>query len=251
MISPFAPWYRTGTVAVTNGSTTVTGTGTAWTFGANVREGDLFTLNGAQFYEIAAATATTLTLRTPYLGTTASAQTYAIIRNFAVVPATEIIIRCLETTDIWKTFQDKMYDWQTKPYNATTPATVTFTGLDGAPTVLKSLPQVIGETNVASYKGAITTTVTNPAASTQALDWSAAGHREVTIDKTTTLTFTAPATKARLTLMLYRSGAGPYTVTLPSTVRDKSGANLASITLNTAAQAIDLLWNGTNYYRMN
>lgn len=252
MISPFARWYRTGTVTVTNGSTAVVGVGTGWAFGSSIREGDLFTIDGSKFYEVATVSgATGMTLATPYAEATQAGIAYAVIRNFAVIPATEIIIRTLETTEIWKTFQDQMYEWQTLPYNAVTPATVDFVGLDGAITTIKSLPQVVGETNIASTKGTITVATTNPAASTQALSWAANAHRQVTIDKTTTLTFTNPATPARLTLLLLRSGAGPYTVTLPATVRDKSGNTLSSIVLNTPAQAVDLLWNGTNYYRMN
>lgn len=70
-------WVRTGTVAVTNGSTTVTGTGTAWVDTVNV--GDAFHGPDGRVYEIASVvSATQLTLATTYLGTTASAQGYAI-----------------------------------------------------------------------------------------------------------------------------------------------------------------------------
>lgn len=70
-------WYRTGTIAVTNGSTTVTGTGTAWV--ANVIAGYGIILPDGRLYEIASIVSnTSLTLRTGYLGATASGQSYAV-----------------------------------------------------------------------------------------------------------------------------------------------------------------------------
>lgn len=71
-------WYRTGTASLTNGSTTVTGSGTDWVTGAAVGEG--FYGPDGRVYEIAAITSSTgLTLGSSYLGTTASGQTYQII----------------------------------------------------------------------------------------------------------------------------------------------------------------------------
>ena len=43
-------WYRTGTVAVTNNSNVVTGTGTSWVDGASI--GETFLGPDAQVYEI-------------------------------------------------------------------------------------------------------------------------------------------------------------------------------------------------------
>jgi len=72
-----AAWYRTGTIAVTNGSTTATGTGTA--FNSNVNINDAFWGPDGKPYEIAAIVSdTVLTLATAYLGSTASGQTYQI-----------------------------------------------------------------------------------------------------------------------------------------------------------------------------
>lgn len=69
-------WYKTGTVAVTNGSTAVVGTGTNW-FGA--MESDwAFVGPDGRVYEIQSVTSDTqLTLATTYQGAGASAQTYA------------------------------------------------------------------------------------------------------------------------------------------------------------------------------
>ena len=71
-------WYRTGTVSVTNGSATVTGSGT--NFVANVVEGEGFLGPDGGTYEIeAVVSATQLTLATPYLGSSASSQNYKIL----------------------------------------------------------------------------------------------------------------------------------------------------------------------------
>ncbi len=70
-------WYKTGTVAVTNASTTVTGTGTNFVSGAQV--GDGFLGPNELLYEITAiSSATSLTIAPAYGGATASSQSYAI-----------------------------------------------------------------------------------------------------------------------------------------------------------------------------
>jgi hypothetical protein len=72
--------YSTGTIAVTNNSATITGTGTNWTAGVNptVLPGSYIIING-QEYEISAVNSTTsLTLLQPYQGVTASGLTYKI-----------------------------------------------------------------------------------------------------------------------------------------------------------------------------
>ena len=76
-------WYKTGTVSVTNGSTTVTGSGTNWIAGANVGEG--FQGPDGEIYEITAiGSATSLTLASGYGGSTASGVTYAIVPTHAL-----------------------------------------------------------------------------------------------------------------------------------------------------------------------
>lgn len=74
--------YKTGTVSVSNGSATVTGSGTL--FSANVAAGDLFTIVGDNaWYEVASvASNTSLTLSANYAGTTGSGYSYAISRDF-------------------------------------------------------------------------------------------------------------------------------------------------------------------------
>lgn len=71
-------WYKAGTCSVTNGSTTVTGTGTAWV--DNVRIGsDGFVGPDGLLYEILKVVSSTeITLAAAYKGTTASSGGYAI-----------------------------------------------------------------------------------------------------------------------------------------------------------------------------
>lgn len=68
-------WYRTGTVNLTNGSATVTGVGTA--FVGAVQPGGVFVGPNGSAYEVqAVVSATELTLRTPYTGSTTTASAY-------------------------------------------------------------------------------------------------------------------------------------------------------------------------------
>ncbi|WP_054915182.1 MULTISPECIES: hypothetical protein [Pseudomonas] len=71
-------WYRTGTVAITSGSTTVTGTGTA--FAANCRVGDEFKGPDGRGYEVVnVATDRVLSIAPAYQGPTVTAGTYSLV----------------------------------------------------------------------------------------------------------------------------------------------------------------------------
>lgn len=71
-------WYKTGTVAVTNNSNIVTGTGTSWVDGAAI--GETFLGPDAQVYEITSiVSGTSLRISPNYKGGTATAQAYAIM----------------------------------------------------------------------------------------------------------------------------------------------------------------------------
>ncbi len=71
------PWYSAGTVAVTNNSPTVTGTGT--TFSANARVGDAFRGPDGLWYEVTnVASATVISIKPNYQGATSAAGSYAI-----------------------------------------------------------------------------------------------------------------------------------------------------------------------------
>ena len=71
-------WYRTGTVTVTNGSTTVTGSGTAWV--ANSRVGDAFVGPDGLTYEITnIASNTAISVLPAYRSASGSGLSYSII----------------------------------------------------------------------------------------------------------------------------------------------------------------------------
>ena len=76
--------YKTGTATVTNGSATVTGSGTLWL--ANVTAGDSFTVAGdGVMYDVASVDSDTqVTLSVAYAGVTASGVVYAIGTGFTV-----------------------------------------------------------------------------------------------------------------------------------------------------------------------
>jgi hypothetical protein len=76
-------WYDVGTVSVTNGSTTVTGSGTDFISGVQVGEGLYI---GGDLYEIGVINSSTqLTLSDAYLGSTATGQAYKIIPTQSLV----------------------------------------------------------------------------------------------------------------------------------------------------------------------
>jgi hypothetical protein len=71
------PWYRTGTVAITAGQTTVTGNGTA--FALNSRVGDAFQGPDGRWYEVTnIASATVLSILPAYQGATVSGGSYGL-----------------------------------------------------------------------------------------------------------------------------------------------------------------------------
>ncbi len=74
--------YRTGNVSVVNGSPTVTGDTSAWL--ANVSAGDLFKIVGTgAVYQVASVESnTSLTLTSPFAGSTAGGLLYVIVRDF-------------------------------------------------------------------------------------------------------------------------------------------------------------------------
>jgi len=78
--------YSTGTVAVTEGSATVTGTGTSWE--DNVDAGMLFQVGNGRVYVVASVDSNTqLTLTEPYEGATASGQSYTLHNVYKVTSA--------------------------------------------------------------------------------------------------------------------------------------------------------------------
>jgi hypothetical protein len=80
--------YTTGTITVTNGSATVTGSGTSWTsamVGRYFQNTDSSGNTDGMFYRIAAVgNGTSLTLENNYTGQTASGLTYQIVEMFGL-----------------------------------------------------------------------------------------------------------------------------------------------------------------------
>jgi len=72
-------WYRTGTCSLTNGSAAIVGSGTAWVDNG-VTVGDVFKAPDGKDYEVLSVGSNIgITLATNYLGSTASAQAYAVV----------------------------------------------------------------------------------------------------------------------------------------------------------------------------
>lgn len=71
--------YTTGTISVTNGSATVTGSGTSWNTTTNAEAGEYIKLPDGKWYRITLITNnTTLTIECDYQGSTVSGQSYTI-----------------------------------------------------------------------------------------------------------------------------------------------------------------------------
>lgn len=108
-------WYRTGTVAVTNGSPNVVGVGTLWLTQASI--GDIFLGPDLVEYEITSITDDThLAIRqvngtAAYAGTTNSAQVYAIIRNFTSTMPAQLASQLAAMMTAWHVTTDELTAW--------------------------------------------------------------------------------------------------------------------------------------------
>jgi hypothetical protein len=99
-------WIYDGTVALTNGSKTVTGTGTTWG-GGNVMEGDQFNTPAGPYEVESVASGTSLQFVRPYAGPSVSGQTYAIVPTQGrIVPVAKLLSTYLTTLgtlkDAWE-----------------------------------------------------------------------------------------------------------------------------------------------------
>lgn len=153
-------WYRTGTVAVTNGSKTVTGTDTLWASSVNV--GDAFALVDANgnptdaWYEVESVTSNTkIVLKQSYAGTTGSNKTYCVFNLVGNMTTPSFAQRLAQFFD---SFQDLVDQPTTTPTASSIPiadsggkiadgwipatvarlASPTFTGTPTAPTATKA-----------------------------------------------------------------------------------------------------------------
>lgn len=108
-------WYRAGTVSVTNGSPNVVGVGTLWLTQASI--GDIFLGPNLVEHEITAIIDDThLTVMqvngvAAYAGTTASAQLYAIIRNFTSTLPAQLASQLAAMMTAWHVTTDELTAW--------------------------------------------------------------------------------------------------------------------------------------------
>ena len=108
-------WYQTGTVSVTQGSTTVTGVGTNWA-GAGIKAGDIFTIDNSTIYEVLTVNSNTdITLATAFAGVTGETLNYSIIRNFAATMQAEIAAQVALLVNKYETYIDTELEQITGP----------------------------------------------------------------------------------------------------------------------------------------
>ena len=105
-------WYRTGTVAVTNGSKNVTGVGTLWA--SSVNAGDAFALVDANlnptgaWYEVETVTSNTaIVLKQSYAGTTGSNKTYCVFNLVGNMTTPSFAQRLAQFFDSFQGLMDK------------------------------------------------------------------------------------------------------------------------------------------------
>lgn len=113
-------WYRTGTVSITNGLNSVTGSGTAWL--SNARVGDAFVGPDGKMYEINGIPADdSMSVYPAYVGASASGQSYATI---PVPGYTKKLAD--EAAELINSYDDALQ----KPWNAADDATDARTALE-------------------------------------------------------------------------------------------------------------------------
>lgn len=106
MDSAGIPWYSTGTVNVTQGSSNVAGVGTNWV-NAGLKVGDIFTIDKSRLYQITKINSnTSLTLQEAYQGATGTSQVYFVIRNFAGTMQAQIAAQVSELVNKYESYID-------------------------------------------------------------------------------------------------------------------------------------------------
>ena len=123
-------WYREGTIAVTNGTKAVAGTGTSWL--SQILPADLLFITDANGnltagpYEVETVTSdTALALKAVFPGTTASAAKYCVIRHFNNTLPADLSSRLSKLIAGYQVTVDQFITFLTSS------GTVTLTGLDG------------------------------------------------------------------------------------------------------------------------
>lgn len=105
-------WTKSGTVSVENGKSVVYGAGTTWASDKITRAGDTFKAPDGRDYELLSVQSNTqLTLTSPYLGTTASGQAYALIHT-GLLPA-ELAVAISDLQSKYLATVAQLYEWET------------------------------------------------------------------------------------------------------------------------------------------
>lgn len=105
-------WYESGTVGLTNGSTSVTGANTNFKTVGLIAPGDVFVIDG-KFYQVASvADDGNLTLSANYAGTTGTAKSYAIIRMQSVsLSNSTLAAQVAQLLANWQGREDEVRVW--------------------------------------------------------------------------------------------------------------------------------------------
>lgn len=135
-------WYRAGTVSVTNGSATVTGTGTNWvSSGVKPVRGDIFSLDGDKFYEILAIVSDTqLTLASNFAGTSGAGKAYFIIQSASASDITRFTAAITVAMNQKQLMLDDLDNWS----NSTAEDAVIHDSL-GAPRTVKTITWLLDQ----------------------------------------------------------------------------------------------------------
>lgn len=109
-------WYRAGTISVTNGSNTVTGSSVG-SWAKNISPGDILLLGQLPYQILSVADgavgAGTLTIVPNYSGANLSGAGYAIIRSYTNTAPADLAARVAEMLQTYHVTMDQMLTWMT------------------------------------------------------------------------------------------------------------------------------------------
>lgn len=119
-------FYRTGTVAVTQNSKVVTGTGTNWTTGpTKPLAGDVFIFNNKMYEIDNVVSDTEIRLYRNFEDSTASSKSYAIMRNASLNISARIAAQVAQVVNQKQIMVDEFHDFLTNNTDSTVPLTDT------------------------------------------------------------------------------------------------------------------------------
>ncbi|MGB1975189.1 MAG: hypothetical protein ACPHQD_14235, partial [Vibrio toranzoniae] len=119
-------FYRTGTVAVTQNSKVVTGTGTNWTTGPiKPLAGDVFIFNNKMYEIDSVVSDTEIRLYRNFEDSTASSKSYAIMRNASLNISARIAAQVAQVVNQKQIMIDEFHDFLTNNTDSTVPLTDT------------------------------------------------------------------------------------------------------------------------------